>query len=79
MWSRSCALCHIDGNASAPRLGHPQEWEKRIPKGLPTLLKHTVEGYKDMPPLGYCMACEAQDFADMIQFMSGHQFEASQR
>jgi cytochrome c5 len=49
MWSRSCALCHVDGNAGAP---------------------HTVEGLNSMPPLGYCMACERDDFLAMIDFMT---------
>ena len=77
MWSRSCALCHVDGNASAPRLGHPEEWSERTSKGLAVLMQNTIEGYNDMPPLGYCMACEAEDFAAMISFMSGNSFEAS--
>jgi cytochrome c5 len=24
-----------------------------------------------MPPLGYCMSCEHEDFAALIQFMAG--------
>ena len=57
MWSRSCALCHVDGNAGAPRMGRAEEWLPRLAQGRETLLKHTVEGLNSMPPLGYCMAC----------------------
>ena len=57
MWSRSCALCHVDGNAGAPRIGHAEEWLPRLAQGREILLKHTVEGLNSMPPLGYCMAC----------------------
>ncbi len=71
MWTRSCALCHVDGTAGAPRLGHADEWADRINKGQAVLLAHTLEGLNDMPPLGYCMACEADDFTAMISFMSG--------
>ena len=70
MWARSCALCHVDGNAGAPRLGDTEDWQTRLTKGYDTLLQHTIDGFNDMPPLGYCMACEAHDFSAMIRFMS---------
>lgn len=70
MWSRSCALCHVDGNAGAPRLGDTEQWQLRLQKGEETLLRHTVEGFNDMPPLGYCMACENRHFVAMIRFMT---------
>jgi len=70
LWSRSCALCHVDGNAGAPRMGHAEEWLPRIAQGREILLKHTVEGLNSMPPLGYCMACERDDFLAMIDFMT---------
>ncbi len=70
MWTRSCALCHVDGNAGAPRVGYAEEWLPRMAQGRDTLLKHTVEGLNSMPPLGYCMACEREDFLALIDFMT---------
>jgi len=70
-WSRSCALCHVDGNASAPRTGNTAEWQPRLAQGEAALLSHTIEGFNDMPPLGYCMACEREDFRAMIKMMAG--------
>ena len=70
MWARSCALCHVDGNAGAPRVGNREEWLERIAQGRETMLQHTVDGLRDMPPLGYCMACERDDFLAMIDFMT---------
>jgi len=72
LWARSCALCHIDGNAGAPRVGQAEEWGPRLAQGRETLLKHTVEGLNSMPPLGYCMACEREDFLAMIDFMTAN-------
>jgi len=71
MWSHSCALCHVDGTAGAPRLGDADDWRERLTKGDDLLLRHTIEGFNDMPPLGYCMACENKHFVAMIRFMSG--------
>ena len=57
LWSRSCVLCHANGAAGAPRVGDRAAWGPRLEQGEDTLLAHTVEGYNEMPPLGYCMAC----------------------
>lgn len=70
-WSHSCALCHVDGNGGAPRIGHPEEWQARLAQGRDVLLEHTLNGFNNMPPLGYCMACEADDFRALIDFMAG--------
>ncbi len=70
-WTRSCALCHVTGVGGAPRAGVGEEWESRLAAGKPILLKHTIEGYNNMPPLGYCMACEEDDFITLIDFMLG--------
>lgn len=70
MWSQSCALCHVTGNGGAPRVGNAEEWLPRLAQGEDALLKHTLEGLNDMPPLGYCMACERDDFVAMITFMT---------
>lgn len=70
-WSRSCVLCHVDGNGGAPRLGNEADWQPRLAKGRDILLQHTLEGYNNMPPLGYCMACERDDFVALINFMAG--------
>lgn len=69
-WSHSCALCHVDGNAGAPRMGNAEEWAPRLAKGADVLLQHTLEGFNQMPPLGYCMACEREDFVAMIDLMT---------
>ena len=70
-WSRSCALCHAVGEGGAPRVGDAEAWRPRLVQGEALLLAHTIEGYNDMPPLGYCMACEHDDFRALIKFMVG--------
>jgi len=70
-WARSCALCHIIGEANAPVVGDTEEWQQRLQKGEAALLNNVVNGINSMPPLGYCMSCEAADFRVMIDFMAG--------
>jgi len=71
LWSQSCALCHVTGVAGAPRSGNVDDWAPRLATGKPLLLKHTIEGYNNMPPLGYCMACTEADFSALIDLMAG--------
>jgi len=70
-WSRSCALCHITGEAGAPVVGDTAEWRRRLQKGEDAILNNVLHGVNSMPPLGYCMACEISDFRAMIVYMAG--------
>lgn len=70
-WARSCALCHVTGEAGAPVVGDTAEWQRRLQQGEDTILNHVVEGFNSMPPLGYCMACEISDFRAMVAYMAG--------
>ena len=70
-WARSCALCHVNGEAGAPIVGDSTQWQQRLAQGEESMLRRVLEGYNSMPPLGYCMACEVSDFRAMIGFMAG--------
>lgn len=70
-WSRNCALCHVRGEGGAPVLGDREAWQERFAQGEAALLEHTVAGLNNMPPLGYCMDCEEEDFLALIRFMGG--------
>jgi|TARA_B110000208_G_C11527676_1_gene343046 cytochrome c5 len=70
-WSRSCALCHITGEAGAPVVGDTAEWQRRLEQGEEVIINNVVEGFNSMPPLGYCMACEVSDFRAMVAYMAG--------
>lgn len=70
-WARSCALCHVNGEGGAPRSGDAEAWQPRLAKGRDVLMTHTLEGFNNMPPLGYCMSCERDDFAALIDLMAG--------
>jgi len=70
LWANSCALCHVTGVGGAPIVGKHDDWADRLKQGSDVLLQHTLEGYNNMPPLGYCMACEKEDFSALIEFMA---------
>jgi len=70
-WSRSCALCHITGEAGAPVVGDTAEWQRRLQQGEEAIINNVIAGFNSMPPLGYCMACEVSDFRAMVAYMAG--------
>ena len=69
-FTRACVLCHAAGEGGAPRIGVSEDWRPRIARGEQELLRHTIEGYNNMPPLGYCMSCDTADFKALIHFMA---------
>ena len=52
-------------------MGDVAAWRARLDQGEDTLLTHTIEGFNNMPPLGYCMACERDDLLALIRLMAG--------
>ncbi len=52
VYQHVCATCHDAGALGAPRLGNKGDWAPRIARGYDTLLKHAIEGFKQMPPRG---------------------------
>jgi cytochrome c5 len=69
-WARTCALCHVRGEGGAPKVGDGDAWTPRLAQGEAVLLEHTVNGFGNMPPLGYCMDCERDDLRAAIAFMA---------
>jgi cytochrome c5 len=70
-WARTCALCHVGGEGGAPTFGDHAAWSPRLAQGEDVVLTHTIEGFNNMPPLGYCMDCEREDLRAYIHFMAG--------
>jgi cytochrome c5 len=69
-WARTCAMCHVRGEGGAPKIGDAAAWVPRLAQGEAVLLDHTVSGFNNMPPLGYCMDCEREDLRAYIHFMA---------
>lgn len=70
-WDQTCGNCHSRAVSGAPLAGDAEAWAPRVAQGMDTLLDHTINGYKGMPPLGMCMACGEEEFRALIAWMSG--------
>ena len=71
LYQQTCMACHTKPGSGAPQSGVAADWQDRNAQGLDTLVDHTINGYKGMPPLGSCMDCSEDDFRALIRFMAG--------
>jgi cytochrome c5 len=70
LYTQTCRACHTHPGSGAPQAGDRAAWQPRVAQGMKTLLDHTVNGYKGMPPLGTCMDCGEPEFEALIRFMA---------
>lgn len=71
IYDSSCKLCHANPASGAPQSGDTKAWQPRVAQGADSLLDHSINGYKGMPPMGMCMQCSEDEFLALISFMSG--------
>ena len=71
LYNQACATCHGSGVLGAPKAGDKALWAARMKaEGLPTMVKHVKEGYKNMPARGLCNSCTEADFTNLIHYMA---------
>ncbi len=70
-YENSCKTCHTITGSGAPLTGDITAWKPRLQQGMPTLVDHTVQGFKAMPAGGQCAGCSPDDYRALITFMSG--------
>ena len=69
-WAHTCAMCHVGGEGGAPKIGDTAAWATRLEQGEAVVLEHAINGFGNMPPLGYCMDCEREDLRAYIHLMA---------
>lgn len=69
-YDRSCKTCHSSPASGAPQAGDMAAWAPLVKQGLETLLDHTINGSKSMPPLGACMDCTEKELVPLIEYMA---------
>lgn len=75
LYGQTCQTCHGVSGTGAPKTGDVKAWSGRLYKGRETLLNNSINGYRSMPPMGGCMQCTEEDFAALIEYMSGSQLK----
>lgn len=76
-----CGACHTSGALGAPKIGDNAAWGPRISQGFDTLVKHAIDGIRQMPPRGGGATLSDNEVAAAVAFManqSGASFKAPQ-
>lgn len=71
LYVQTCMACHTSPGSGAPQAGDRAAWGPRLAQGMDTLLAHTIDGFRGMPPLGSCMDCSEAEFEGLVRFMAG--------
>lgn len=74
-----CAACHATGALGAPKAGDSSSWAPRLSQGYETLLKHAIEGIRQMPARGGSPDLTDTEVAAAMVYManqSGASFKA---
>ena len=74
-----CAACHAAGLLGAPKIGDKSAWGPRLAQGYDTLLKHALEGIRQMPARGGLPDLTDAEVAGALVYManqSGASFNA---
>ncbi len=69
VYQTACFACHGTGALDAPKKGDAA-WKPRLEQGFDTLLKHSIEGIRNMPARGTCSDCSDEEIAAAIKFMT---------
>ena len=75
LYQQTCHNCHAIPGTGAPQTGDKNAWAPRIAQGRESLLDHSINGFKSMPPMGTCTQCTEEEFVGLIEFMSGAQLK----
>ena len=60
VYAATCAACHKDGVANAPKVGDHARWAPLIKEGLKELTDDSIKGKGAMPPRGASQGTDAE-------------------
>ena len=65
-----CIGCHASGALGAPKFENKGEWSARIAQGYDTLIKHALEGIRQMPARGGNPDLTDIEIANAVAYMA---------
>ena len=65
-----CTTCHTPGALGAPKYGNKGDWGPRIAQGYQTLIKHAIEGIRQMPARGGDGELSDTEMARAVAYMA---------
>jgi cytochrome c5 len=71
VYNKVCAACHGTGTLGAPKVGAKDQWQPRFAQGLDTLVSHSVNGLRAMPPKGGAPTMTEANMKAAVIYMLG--------
>lgn len=68
VYDKYCSACHAEGLLEAPLVAS-DAWEPRVAQGYDVLLKHTKEGFNQLPAMGNCFDCTDEELEAAILYL----------
>ncbi|HQR50992.1 MAG TPA: c-type cytochrome [Methylophilaceae bacterium] len=65
-----CAMCHAAGLLGSPKIGDKSAWAPRLSQGYDTLVKHALEGIRQMPARGGAADLSDGEVAAAVAYMA---------
>lgn len=65
-----CIACHGSGALGAPKLNAKGDWSNRLGQGYDTLVKHAIEGIRQMPPRGGASDLSDAEVARAVAYLA---------
>lgn len=72
IYTEYCAACHAENPeipVKAPRIHHPEDWERFNHLSQEALFKKALAGYKAMPTRGGCFECSDAQLKKAIDYL----------
>jgi len=64
-----CTACHAVEASGAP-LAFTDEWQDVLDKGMAETVNNAIAGIGNMPAMGTCGECSAEDIEDLVRYMA---------
>jgi cytochrome c5 len=75
----ACDVCHVDGQASAPRIKDADNWWQRLEqRPVSALYRNAIHGFNNMPARGACVTCDNEDVEAAVDYIIKKALTASQ-
>jgi cytochrome c5 len=69
VYSQTCAACHANGVANAPKLADKAAWEPRVKAGKDLLIVSVLKGKGAMPPKGGNASLSEEDVRAAVDYI----------
>jgi len=70
VYDKTCAMCHAQGVANAPKLGDKAAWAPRLGQGVPAMVATVIKGKGAMPPKAGNAALTEDEIKAGVEFMT---------